>query len=498
VGIEPDLDGTVRGILAEKHCEVLVPPDRPALCELARAGRLDLVLVDADTSEAQPGAITREIKALAPQTIVMLLARDSSVRPLVEAMRAGAYDLFLKPVAAADLRAQLHQAVDNKRRGLEEARRNRQVEATARQHAREVLEVKSYLENLVETAGDAIVTVDLDGQIASWNRGAREILGYAKEEIRGSPLLALASGQGAGSQLITLLADARRGHTTVNAETVWSRKDCREITVSLTVSPIADSAQRAIGVLLIARDITERKKLQEELFHAEKLASIGQLAAGVAHQINNPLGAISGRAQMLARLKAPVDAEFLRAQIGKVQQDCARIAETINDLLGFARKSGSEKQYTDVNTVLDETLEMVKHEIIAHKVRIERRFADDLPLVVASANHLRQLFSNLMTNAFDAMEGSGTLTLTSRRCPADPASPAPAVEIAFTDTGTGIPEENLPHLFEPFFTTKPPGKGTGLGLAVARRILDFHNGRIEVHSQVGVGTTFTIQLPAEA
>jgi PAS domain S-box-containing protein len=372
-----------------------------------------------------------------------------------------------------------------------------QLEETVAERSREVFEVKRYLENLVETAGDAIITADLEGHITGWNKGAQEILGYSKEELRGKSILVLASGEGSREQVGAIVARARNGETTSNVETGWLRKDRKEATVSLTVSPIADSSAEIVGILTIARDITERKKLQEELFHSEKLASIGQLAAGVAHQINNPLGAISGRAQMLLRLPGPLDEPFLKEQLGKIQADCARITETVSDLLGFARKTETVKQYTDVNTVLEETLEMVKHEMIAHKARIERAYSENLPPIVASSNHLRQLFANIMTNAFDAMRGGGTLNVLTTFRPATAEHNEQVVEVAFADTGVGIPQEELSRIFEPFYTTKPPGEGTGLGLAVAKRIVDFHNGRIDVESTVGVGTTFTIQFPVE-
>lgn len=495
-GVASELEDELRPTLADAGCEVHALAGMPALLELVRGRALDLVLVDADALGVDPRAVTRDIKAAAPQTIVTLIVDGSSSGPVVAAMRAGAYDLFLKPVDAGELRARIRQAIQNKRLGQGITRRSRQVEETARQRSREVREVTQHLENLVETAGDAIITADLENRVTAWNRSAQETLGHAKDEILGADLLALAGGQRERDQLAALLDDARHGKTTSNAETVWVRQDGKEVIISLTVSAITDSARRAVGILIVARDITERKKLQEELFHAEKLASIGQLAAGVAHQINNPLGAISGRAQMLARLKAPADHKFLQEQIGKIQRDCARISKTVNDLLGFARKTETDKQHTDVNAVLDETLEMVKHATMTHKVRIERRAGADLPLVVASAHHLQQLFANLITNAFDAMDPGGTLTITSVLRPATEEGAA-VVEVAFADTGCGIPEEELAQIFEPFFTTKPPGEGTGLGLAVAKRIVDFHGGHIAVQSRAGVGTTFTVQLPAE-
>jgi len=666
LGLDDELAERVRGVLAEERCTVVAASNADELLERVQEDALDLVLVDVDAVGVEPGELTRRVKSVAPQTMVMPLSGGSSASAPIEAMRAGAYDYFQKPVSVEELRHRIHRALENKRLGQTIKRRtlqlafvneisnaisasldlrqvlqtaaaavralidfdvaaailrstsadvatihpltpdaeaiwegqatvplqesalewvlesprphvvaelgeervpsdiarlkaagyhslivlplvskgrmigafvlasrrpnafggshaevlqhvgghlasavdnaqlyeqlrslSSQLEETVEERTREVFDVKQYLENLVETAGDAILTVDSERKITSWNNSGRVILGYSKEEMRGKDLCTLASGEGPREQLASVLARALAGETASNVETSWLRKDRKEVTVSLTVSPIAGRSRRAAGALVIARDVTERKKLQEELFHSEKLASIGQLAAGVAHQINNPLGAISGRAQMLLRLGGPVDEEFLKEQLGRIRSDCGRITEIINDLLGFARKTETVKQYTDVNTVLDETLEMVKHEVIAHKVRVERRYAENLPLVVASSNHLRQLFANLMTNAFDAMPGGGTLTLTTAFRPASPDRPERVVEVAVADTGVGIPEDDLSRIFEPFFTTKPAGEGTGLGLAVAKRIADFHSGRIDVESRVGVGTTFTIGFPVE-
>ena len=377
------------------------------------------------------------------------------------------------------------------------------LEDEVRERTREAREAQQHLESLLETAGDAIITVDPDRRITSWNNGARQVLGYLRDEMQGRDLCTLASGEGARDQLAELVASTLAGQVSSNVETAWLRKDRKEVSVSLTVSPVwghirngmCPPPQRLAGVLVIARDITERKRLQEELFHSEKLASIGQLAAGVAHQINNPLGAISGRAQMLLRLSGPPHQEFLREQLAKIRADCARIAETINDLLGFARKADTAKQPTDLHGVLDETLEMVTHGLAAPDVHVERRYAERLPPVLASANHLRQLFANLVANAFDAMPAGGTLTVASRCLAATPERPERIVEVTVADTGVGIAPDDLPRIFEPFYTTKPPGQGTGLGLAVAKRIADFHNGRIDVASTPGAGTTFTVQFP---
>jgi len=656
----------VRVVLEAEGCAVVVLGDPLSALELAQEDSYDLVVIDLDSAGVPGPELVARFKSVAPQTMVMPLSSAGSADSAIEAMRAGAYDYFRKPVSLEELRHRLQRALENKRQGEMVRRRtlqlafineisnaisasldlrrvlqtaaaavrtlidfdtavavlrsasedavvihpltpeaealwnggqgaamrgsvlaaaedwtmpeameadeaeplprelatlaregykslmllplvskgrmigafvlasrrprafsasdaevlqhveghlasavdnaqlyeqlkslSSQLEETVRERSREVFEVKHYLENLVETAGDAIMTVDPQGLITSWNRSAQQILGYTKEQALGTALDRLASGEGARDQLSAILLRALEGRTSSNVESTWVRKDRKEVVVSLTVSPIQGEGQETMGALVIARDITERKKLQEELFHSEKLASIGQLAAGVAHQINNPLGAISGRIQMLLRLSEGMQREFVIEQLGKMQADCNRITETVNDLLGFARKSETVKQYTDVNTVLDETAEMVRQEVIARKIRIERNFTPNLPPIIASENHLRQLFANLMTNAFDAMRGGGTLRLATALRPATDEREGEMVEVVFEDEGSGIPEEDLPRIFEPFFTTKPAGEGTGLGLAVAKRIVDFHNGRIEVESRVGVGTRFVIHFPVE-
>jgi PAS domain S-box-containing protein len=496
-GPDDELVARVRDALDTLDCELLHAPDRPALLTLAENDALDLVLVDADALGADAGALTLELKAAAPRTMVMPVSASDSPDVPIAALRAGAYDFFRKPCSADDLRQRISCALENKSQGEAASERSRQLEDMVADRSHEILAMKTYLENLLDTAGDAIFTVGTDGRVTSWNDSAAHILGYSKEEMVGADVLVLASGEGARVQLADILRAAAEGRTSSNVETPWLRKDRKEAIVSFTVSPIRSPESGVAGILTVARDITERRKLQEELFHSGKLASIGQLAAGVAHQINNPLGAISGRAQMLLRRAPDVEPDFLVAQLEKIHADCTRITDTVNDLLGFARKTETVKQYTDVNTVIDETLEMVEHEIIAHKAHTELSYSANLPPIVASDHHLRQLFANLVTNACDAMAPNGVLSIATRFRPSSDEQAEPVVEVAFADTGSGIPEEELPRIFEPFYTTKPPGEGTGLGLAVAKRIVDFHNGSIDVESTVGQGTTFLICFPVE-
>ena len=226
---------------------------------------------------------------------------------------------------------------------------------------------------------------------------------------------------------------------------------------------------------------------QQELLHKEKLASMGQLAAGVAHEINNPLGTILLFADVMYK-EAPED-DHRRDDLKMIINETTRCKNIVADLLNFARQQEVLAQETDVHALLEQVVEGVSHQPVFERVEIVRQFSPDLPTIQADPAQLQQVFVNLLNNAAEAMEGGGTITLATR-----PVN-GQWVEIKVSDTGRGISEENLGKLFAPFFTTKALGKGTGLGLSIVYGIIKMHRGQIAVQSQVGQGTTFTVTLP---
>jgi len=228
-------------------------------------------------------------------------------------------------------------------------------------------------------------------------------------------------------------------------------------------------------------------RTQQELLHAEKLASMGQLAAGVAHEINNPLGTILLFADVMYK-EVPED-DPRRKDLEMILSETTRCRSIVADLLNFARQQEVLAQETDVHALLEQVIEGVSRQPIYEGVEIVRQFDPALPIIQADPGQLQQVFINMLNNAAEAIEGGGTITLTTR-----PVN-SQWVEIKVSDTGCGIPEENLGKLFTPFFTTKPPGKGTGLGLSIVYGIVKMHRGQITVQSEVGKGTTFTITLP---
>src|SRR5919201_4569901 len=240
-------------------------------------------------------------------------------------------------------------------------------------------------------------------------------------------------------------------------------------------------------VITIGEDVTAWRQAQQRLAQSEKLAAVGQLAAGVMHEINNPLATILACSEALA-LRIGAQDEYLKIIDTEVQR-CRRIVE---GLLDFSRpKQSGDKAPSDINAIIEQTLFLLKHHERFKWLTIERQLATGLPQFQADGERLVQCFMALMLNAMDAMNARGVLTVRTR------LNPLRSDEILaeFVDTGTGIRQEDLPKIFEPFFTTKPQGRGTGLGLSVAYGIVEEHRGRIEVESQMGVGTNFKVFLP---
>jgi signal transduction histidine kinase len=233
------------------------------------------------------------------------------------------------------------------------------------------------------------------------------------------------------------------------------------------------------------------KKLQEthlQLVSSEKMASLGKLAAGIAHEINNPLGGILIYSSLMIEDLPEEDSR--RGDLARIVQEAGRCKEIVKSLLEFARQTEPKMESTDINRAINDGLFFLVNQALFHNIRIVKNLDSFLPFVRGNASQLKQVFMNIVVNAAEAMHGNGVLTITT-----SPAPDRKAIFVEFTDTGEGIPEENLTRIFDPFFTTKDVGKGTGLGLATSYGIVEDHGGKIGVKSKVGEGTTFTIELP---
>jgi len=258
--------------------------------------------------------------------------------------------------------------------------------------------------------------------------------------------------------------------------------------LQVSTSPMFDTKGEVVACVHIAKDITERKRMEEQLIITDRLVSIGELAAGIAHELNNPLTSVIGFSQLLLDGKV---AGNVKKDLKVISSEAQRAAEVVKNLLTFAGKHSSVKQPVNINNIIDKVLELRAYEQRVSNIRVITRFAPDLPEVVADYFQLQQVFLNIILNAEHFMietHKRGTLTITTE-------STGSIIKASFADDGPGIPKENLGHLFDPFFTTKEVGKGTGLGLSICHGIITEHGGRIQAESELGKGAIFIMELP---
>jgi signal transduction histidine kinase len=259
---------------------------------------------------------------------------------------------------------------------------------------------------------------------------------------------------------------------------------------NVAIAPLVTRNFQVVGRLIIVDDITERLALESQLTQAEKMSSIGLLAAGVAHEVNTPLAVISSYAQMLS--KQLQGDEKKSSLLEKITRQTFRASEIVNSLLNFSRTSGTEFSDVDLNKIITETLGLLEHQFRTAKVRVEQELYPGLPLIYGNAGKLQQVFLNLFLNAKDAMPNGGCLRVST--------SNGSDVNVRISDTGTGIAQEHIARIYDPFFTTKNAkadgkSRGTGLGLSVTYGIIQEHAGKIHVESQIGEGTSFLLSFP---
>jgi len=350
----------------------------------------------------------------------------------------------------------------------------------------EARQAERHLASVVDCANDLVVSLDAQGRIVSWNPAAERVSGLRLDEVKHRYLASLcaAEHQPTMAEMLSGLAGGKQVRSIeINLLTV----DRQEVPIAWNCSPMLDSNAHVVGIVAVGRDLRERRQLEAQLFQSAKMASLGVMAGGIAHELRNPLGIISASAQLL--LERPHDLELLSQCGQKIHTATRRASSIIENLLKFARPQHEQVREVDLHAVLEETILLLAHQMALQKVALVKALQPGLPWASGNAALLQQVFANLILNACAAMPDGGTLTLTTR------SAESGLAEISFRDTGLGIPSENLPKIFDPFFTTMPVGQGVGLGLSISYSIIQQHQGTIEASSQPGHGSTFTVRLP---
>jgi len=351
----------------------------------------------------------------------------------------------------------------------------------------EVRRVERHLSSVVESASDIVLSMDIDGRILTWNTAAEKVSGYSFREIQGE-LFSRYCGPDIREEIARALDMQKSGGSYHMAEWDLLTKQGARVSVSWVLSPMKDALSKVVGVVAVGRDLSERRKFEMQILQSQKLAALGVMAGGIAHEIRNPLAVCSSAAQFL--MEDDLGPAFRRECSEKIYKGIRKASEIIENLLRFARpKEKAAVELVDLVGTIKDTLALVANQARIQKVTITTKFPRGQVLVSGVASLLQQVFMNLLLNAINAMPGGGEMEVSVE------SMEKQEVRVGVTDTGKGISRGEIDKIFDPFYTTSPVGQGTGLGLSVSYSIIKQHFGSIEVESSPGQGSSFWVRLP---
>jgi len=360
----------------------------------------------------------------------------------------------------------------------------------------ELHKITGYLQCILQNATDLIFATDAEGFLVSLSKGGEKVLGYSWEEIVGRPIKDFAEDPVSFERV---MATSQEEGSAAAQHIPFRHKDGKTVYCNASLMDLTNREGQRVGTVGICQDLTQWKKLQEDLIQVDRLAEIGRIAAGVAHEINNPVAVIreasawAGEVITDAKGLSSDDRQELEGVVTDIKAQTERVRTITHKLLNFARDTAPAKSEFDIDELLKETVSFLKPEVKYTSINIDLNSMERPLLVSSDRKLLEQVFVNLITNAIHAIqetgEDTGHIEITTLKTNSD------MMEITFKDDGAGIPAEEQAKIFDLFYTTKPPGKGTGLGLAICRNIVEKLGGDISLESEVGLGTTFTVRIP---
>ena len=481
-----------RGGYDPKHAHV---QSSAALDRALNEGPWDIVISDWSLPSFDGLAAYRRMRERGFDLPFIIVSSTIVEEHAVEALKAGVNDFVTKGRFA-----RLLLVIDRELREAESRRQGKLAEAGLEEQRIETARSEQLLRSVLQAVPDGVIVFDVDGKVREWNASAEMVLGSPPVE---TPIDEWPAYFGFYlPDRVTMATDCSIARTlrggSVDREELFMRNERmpKSKWLSVSVRPLRDGAGTITGALCVFRDVTKEKASQEQLMISDRMASVGMLAAGVAHEINNPLGAallnLEISHDVLARPADQRDDKELCGAMCDVRSAVGRVQEIVRDLRLFARHEDSATDRADVKEALESSLRMASSEI-RHRARVVKEYSA-APIVTGSESRLGQVFLNLLVNAAQAIaEGNidgNTITVATRT---DAATHDAIGEIS--DSGAGIKPEDVPNLFTPFFTTKPPGIGTGLGLPICQRIIGQMGGAIQVESELGKGSTFRVVLP---
>lgn len=498
---EPSIRLTLAEFLRREGFEPLVASDAAQAAALLESrGDVDVAIVDVNLPGRSGIDLLRELSGRESYVPVIMITGEPNVSHLPEIVRSGAYDFIAKPVLKDVITRAVRRAAEKKRLGEEKRRLEEEVKTYAEelerrvaQRTAELAEAHSFLNLVLDSSTEyAIVAIDMERRVTLFNRGAELLFGYAAAEVTGRRPRELFINLGQYER--DVLASALREADTAGlfqTELRLHRKDGTELPASVALTPIIGGRQ--LGHLCVIRDLTAERKAEEALHrmqarlaHHEKIAALGRVAAQVAHEVRNPLtGLLLFASHLRNKLADKACAEELRLA-DRIIETINHLANTVNQIMNFARPLSLELREVDLNVVVSDVLQLLDHQLAAGGVEKSLSLHGGGLRARIDESSLRSALTNLILNALQAMQGGGLLSVTTRR-----AADSLVVEIA--DTGVGMTEEQLRNVFEAFYTTK--SQGLGLGMPYAKKVVEEHGGRVSVESREGEGTTVRVYLP---